>query len=543
MYARFSPESGVLTNISIISDGYAGSYWNNGKSYSPSIAIDSQEILHIVWTDETSGIWGGGSSDSEIMYAKFSPESGLLSNVSVVSDGYESSYWNDGVSYYPKIAVDFQNELHIVWSDDSSGKWKAGSLDDEIMYVKTTSGVFSNITIISDGYAGLYKNEGASMSPCIDIDKFGHIHVAWMDYSDNIDSWGSDTEIMFSLYTQKTGWSYPKVISDGYKGFYWNNGSSSSPDIAVDSQGNTYVVWSDDTNSSRTWGTDNEIMIAKHVSGEGWSNVTVISEFKGNYWNDDDSYGPSIAIDVYDNIHVVWWDETNNFDSWGSDTEIMYSLYTPKTDWSYPIVISDGYDGSYWNDGYSGYPAIVSDNEENLHVVWYDYSEGPWRNSALDYEIFYATIYNPIDATNMLGSFSLTTDADIPDNDGIFNLKWTESEFSEEYTIYIDKNGTMEEFAIGILDRTFTVMGLSDGNYTFQVKAINEFGNTSSNKLNVTVLISSSEKDTTDNSDDTTDDEDNSNGNNSISFGSWYLGFLTIGVISIVAIIHQKQKR
>ena len=50
---------------------------------------------------------------------------------------------------------------------------------------------------------------------------------------------------MYATYTEATGWSNITVISDGYGGIYWNIGSSNAPDIAIDSSGKVHVVWSD----------------------------------------------------------------------------------------------------------------------------------------------------------------------------------------------------------------------------------------------------------------------------------------------------------
>ncbi len=62
-----------FSNATVISDGYDGTYWNDGKSYDAAIAVDSSDRVHVVWEDYTDGVWG---TDSEIMYATYNNATG-----------------------------------------------------------------------------------------------------------------------------------------------------------------------------------------------------------------------------------------------------------------------------------------------------------------------------------------------------------------------------------------------------------------------------------------------------------------------------------
>jgi len=366
--------NGILSsNATIISDGYGGLYWNTATSEEPSIAAASNGLVHVVWQDSTSGVWG---SDYEIMYVYFDPDFGW-SNVTVISDGYNGSYWNEGYSDDPAIAVDRQNNVHVVFADDTAGPW---GIDNEIFYVNYAPDIgWSNITVISDGYGGSYWNYGDSYEPSIAIDSYDNIHVVWYDYSEGV--WGNDMEIMYVMNTQSEGWSNVTVISDGYGGSYWNDGSSQYPSIVADVT-DLHVVWYDETDG--IWGDDIEIMYTKYTQSEGWSNATVISDgYGGSYWNIDNSLSPSIACN-FGEIYVVWEDHTDGI--WGTDSEIMYTKYLPTSGWSNATVISDGYGLRYWNDAQSTNPAIIVDYRNILHVIWQDYTDGIW---GIDTEIMY----------------------------------------------------------------------------------------------------------------------------------------------------------
>ena len=363
-----------VTNATVISDGLQGIFWNDDDSRLPDIVIDSSGDLHVVWSDYTDGIWG---TDSEIMYTSYSASTGW-SMATVISDGYNNNYWNSGSSQNPTIAIDNDDNLHVVWQDYTDGIW---GTDSEIMYASYSESTgWSNATVISDGYNNIYWNSGSSLNSAIRLDNTGKIHVVWDDGSDGL--WGTDIEIMYVSYTEATGWSNATVISDGYNEVYWNNDPSYHPKIACDNNGDIHVVWEDP--SDGLWGTDVEIMYVSYTEISDWSNVTIISDGHNNiYWNDLASNNPDIAIDNSNNIHVVWSENTDG--AWGSDSEIMYTIY--KSDWSLPIVISDGYNDSYWNNWHSDYPSITINSNNIIYVAWQDASIAVW---GADWEILCA---------------------------------------------------------------------------------------------------------------------------------------------------------
>ncbi|MFX1313841.1 MAG: hypothetical protein ACFFHD_14720, partial [Promethearchaeota archaeon] len=262
--------------------------------------------------------------------------------------------------------------------------------DSEIMYTSysTTTG-WSNVTIISDKFGNNSWNDYYSGDPVIAVDKSNTVHVLWEDETNGI--WGYDREIMYISYEEMSGWSNVSIISDGHNNIWWNGGFSFDPAVAIDSIGTIHVVWGD-TTYSPSWGGDDEIMYSSYTKTTGWTLPCVISDgYNDNFWNDDDSYAPAIAIDSDNNLHVTWEDETDG--PWGIDDEIMYANYTILTGWSNATVISDMYGNNSWNDGYSVNPAIAIGKNHIVHVIWEDYTDGVWGT---DSEIMYSSIPIPI---------------------------------------------------------------------------------------------------------------------------------------------------
>ena len=233
--------------------------------------------------------------------------------------------WNSGTSRYPAIAIDSNNHIHGVWHDITPGNY-------EIFYKKSTDGGTTWTT------KRLTYNSESSQHTAIAADSNDHIHVVWRDYTPG--NW----EIFYKNSTNGGAtWTTKRLTH--------NSGESYSPAIATDSNNHIHVVWRD------TVPGNSEIYYKRSTNGgAAWTTKRLT-------WNLSSSLDPTIAVDTNDHIHVVWDDSTpGNF-------EVYYRKST------------DG--GSSWikkrltfNSGYSQYPVIAVDSNNHIHVVWHDYSPG-----------------------------------------------------------------------------------------------------------------------------------------------------------------------
>ncbi|MHA1747586.1 MAG: ABC transporter substrate-binding protein [Promethearchaeota archaeon] len=93
------------------------------------------------------------------------------------------------------------------------------------------------------------------------------------------------------------------------------------------------------------------------------------------------------------------------------------------------------------------------------------------------------------------GSFSLSSDAGSPDDDGTFTLTWSLANGADNYSVYqysgyiTEINGSLTLIADEITDLSLLRSSYPDGTYYFIVAAINEHGYTLSNCINVVVEI------------------------------------------------------
>jgi len=81
--------------------------------------------------------------------------------------------------------------------------------------------------------------------------------------------------------------------------------------------------------------------------------------------------------------------------------------------------------------------------------------------------------------------FMLTSNADNPDEDGIFMLYWSSSEYTKSYSVYCD-DVLLEG---GITNLYCNIKVYSSGYYDFKVVALNDYGQTESNEITVNVDI------------------------------------------------------
>jgi len=239
--------------------------FNSGSSKVPAIDVNSNNHIHVVWSDDSSGNW-------EIFHKK-STNGGTTWTSKRLT-------FNPGDTYSADIAINSSNHLHVVWDNDTSGNW-------EIYPRLSTDG---GATWTSKR---LTYNSGSSAHPAIAIDSSDNLHVVWDDS------------------TPGTGEIYHKKSTDGgatwtTKRLTYNSGGSYYPSISVDSSDNLHAAWHDYTPGN------SEIFYKQSTNGGStWTTKRLT-------YNSGNSGIPAIAIGANDHIHVVWQDDSPG------DFEIYY---------------------------------------------------------------------------------------------------------------------------------------------------------------------------------------------------------------------------
>ena len=349
--------------------------WNSGNSSNPAISTDSSNNIHVVWDDDTPG-------NSEIYYKK-STDGGASWITRCLT-------WSYDISFYPAIAVDTNNHIHVVWVEHTP----AGNY--EIFYKNSTNGGTSWTT------KRLTFNSGSSQFPAIAIDPNNDIHVVWMD----------DTPGNIEIYYKSSTDS--GVTWDGVKRLTWTAEYSIYPEITTDMSNNIHVIWLENkggifeedyifykksTDGGTTW-TQKRLTwratwgIYLTITTDMSNNIHVVWEQSIPYigtmifykkstdgglsWTNKRltwtpfSFEPVVVTDTSNNIHVIWSRESFDLGS----SEIFHKKSTDGgINWATKRLT--------WNSGNSGDPAIVVDSAGNIHVVWRDSTPG---NSEIYYK-------------------------------------------------------------------------------------------------------------------------------------------------------------
>jgi hypothetical protein len=205
------------------------------------------------------------------------------------------------------------------------------------------------------------------------VDSAGNIHVVWSDSTD-LGTNGVDNDIFYKRWDALTSvWSGVEVVSTESTTHSWK------PSIEIDSFGNIHVAWTDLTDYGGS-GSDYDIFYKFwNASTSFWNLTEVISNF--NTGDSSASRGPSIAIDLSDNVYIAWNDDMD-FPGAGTDYDIYFKYFdTTISQWtSIELVSTESTEHSYD-------PKMVVDDFDDVYIVWEDITD--YLRAGTDFDIFY----------------------------------------------------------------------------------------------------------------------------------------------------------
>ncbi|MHA2308613.1 MAG: hypothetical protein ACXABJ_05000 [Candidatus Heimdallarchaeaceae archaeon] len=270
---------------------------SNVTSRTPSLAVDLNGNVHVSWTNYTD--FAGG--DYDVVYNFRNATDNIWNTTEEISVG-SSDY-----SGYSTISTDSAGSVHITWRDDEPNYAGSGASSDVFYrFWNSTSLNWDAIEAVS------FESTYYCYDPFSTVDSAGNVHVVWQDGSNYAGS-GNDYDVFYKLKNATSlSWTLPEVVSTE------SDDSIGSPKLAIDSQNNVHVTWSESADYLSS-GTDMDFFYKfKNASSLNWNITEVVTTESF-----DHSQDANLFADLHGNVHFTWMDNTN-YASAGTDFDIFY---------------------------------------------------------------------------------------------------------------------------------------------------------------------------------------------------------------------------
>lgn len=163
-----------------------------------------------------------------------------------------------------------------------------------------------------------------------------------------------------------------------------------------------------------------------------------------------------VEMEIGDNL--TW-----SFETWYEEFEVWLMINDED------ISIGEISDSGIW----------IAPSTDTFYIIFINYDILLFRDGFID--IYFEVNVEP----DLPSPFTLTSNADNPDTDGVFLLSWTISEYANNYSVY--QNDALLDS--GLTELYYSIKIYSNGSYSFKVIAFNNYGNIESNEITVNVQI------------------------------------------------------
>jgi len=206
-------------------------------------------------------VWRQHDGESYKLWASwFVSELGEWRNTTMISKNVAEEH-----AERPQIAMDSSGNAIAVWVSREN----SGYVEPDIWANRFVPGIGWGIPSLIE-----MQNSSADI-PKISIGQNGGAIAVWYQ----------GETIWANHFVKGTGWSNPMMIDQG-------NFAAYSPQIVTDNRGNATVVWTEFVDSGTVWSN-------RFNPQKGWGNPTILSE-GGN------TASPDLAVDADGNVFVVW---------------------------------------------------------------------------------------------------------------------------------------------------------------------------------------------------------------------------------------------
>ncbi len=414
--------------------------------------------------------------------------------------------FNFSKNVYDVLLCKYNSSSNLIWNVS----W--GGVLDDYAYALDINRISSNIYIVG-------KTESYGKSNSIDIFLLSYNYSGVLQW--NITWGGTSWDVGYDV----------KYVSNFIYIIGYSNSYSSSEDIVVlkfNSSGSlqwnkTFGTAETDIGYSITLDNSDNIFITGKTVLSGNVDLFLIKlDNSGNQlWNTtwggpNSDEGRSLLINSVNEIFILAntrsfgmgstdfallkFNSTGGlkwYQTWGgTDIDIVYKLINDSNfnlfligyTESYDLAGKDAYIIKYNSSGdYQCYKTRKDSSEDIAYSGYMDINDNLYITGKADNQLF-LTKFNPYPSR-----FDLTHNTTSPDIDGNFALSWSESLDAKNNTLYqsnsanTEINSSLNKILEGNTNRTVTFNNLAEGKYYYIVVAHNNYGNTTSNLINITV--------------------------------------------------------
>lgn len=267
VYIAHSHDYGeTWTNIQLTYSNYPDCYelWN-----SPSIAIDSNNLVHIVYANQT------GATTYKLYYRTYNHTTNVTTAEVQISD---SITWIIGTC---SVAIDSSNNIHVAWSQTRT----SGKLQD-VRYRKNTAGSWGTVVNLSTEGSALTKNQ---LYPTLIIDTSNNLYVYW---SGEKAALGTEQIRVKKYWNGNSTWSKRINVTA-------TTNRNLDLSACVNSTGKVFIAYEarDALAAGKSW-----IYFKNSSNGLSFGTASNLSYTKGAVKEST----PSVACDNSSKVHVVW---------------------------------------------------------------------------------------------------------------------------------------------------------------------------------------------------------------------------------------------
>jgi len=246
-----------------------------------SLAIDSEDKLHVTYNDYTNG---------KIKYATYDATLGIWGTPTTVD--------SNGNGQYSSLAIDTKDKLHVTYYDLTKDELKYTTYDTTTSSWDTPTTLDSNDTVLEinlpwDPFhpAAMADEQGYSS---LVVDSKDNLHVTYR-------ACPPTAHLKYATYDTAAGrWSNPTTVDSSGDVGLWNS-------LAIDTKDKLHVTYFDATNAELKYATSDD-------GSSLWSTPTTVDS-PGEKWGTS-----SLVTDSKDNLHVAYNEKIKG--------EIKYAVFS-----------------------------------------------------------------------------------------------------------------------------------------------------------------------------------------------------------------------